>query len=184
MKKIISLAMLVALSGCATAADSQSLPEAIELSQSESAPETESGAESGSSTDQPTTEQKSISEDSSIDLDESEPGTVFDYGELEIEDQSGDGTSVRISEVSTSLASGLIVISNRSGDVLGTAKVSSAVQPVTVELTSPISSSQELFAKLYADNGNGEFDSSDLEVFEGDEDYLEPIEEDFDYEVR
>jgi hypothetical protein len=55
---------------------------------------------------------------------------------------------------------------------------------VTIELSTPVTSDSELIAKFYADNGNGVFDSADLEVFQRDDDELDAVEEDFEYEVR
>ena len=111
---------------------------------------------------------------------------VFDDAELEIEDQRGDGTSVLIEEVRTNLQAGLIVIFDRSGNYLGSAPASASVQPVSIKLESPVTRSQELIGQLFADNGNGFFDPSDLPVSEPEEDQSdeEAIYEDFEYEVN
>lgn len=177
MRFIVSALLVLALAGCAPETPT-SLPESIDLAPTPSQQTEADSAEPGDSesTNQPDSSEKP---DSGTVSDQ-----VIDDSELEIYDQVGDGSSVQIDEIETNLASGLIVIFSPSGEVLGSAKASYSVRPVTIELSSPITSDSELLAKFYADNGNGVFDSADLEVFERDEDDLEAVEEDFEYEVR
>ena len=89
------------------------------------------------------------------------PKTVSDaYAELEMEDQSGDGLSVEIHEVRLSVGTGLLVIMDSQGKVLGSIEVALNTQPVGVLLNSPIGQSQMLYAQIFLDDGDGEFDSN------------------------
>lgn len=192
LASILLLGSLLALSGCSASNSQMDLPTSIELGPQS---DDQSAQDSNQSVDQSGTENSAVTEPSEA-IDESESDVsnstdpedaidfVVDDAELEIEDQSGDGTSVQIQEVKTSLQTGLLVIFDASGGYLGAAKVSSTVQPVSIELVNPISSSQELIGQLFADNGNGVYDSMDLEVIEADEDEREIIYEDFEYEMN
>ncbi len=181
------LITVVSLTGCSQAVTPTNLPESVQVGPSSSDSGQTSSTENANESSIP---QQSAEPDVSEPSEESQSGSptsaneyVIDYAELEIEDQSGDGTTIAVDEVRTSLASGLIVITNRSGSVLGVAKVSANSTPVSISLSTPITSSQELYAQLFSDNGNGAYDSSDLVVYESLED-REPITEDFDYVVR
>lgn len=177
--RLIGAALLVlALAGCTTETPT-SIPESIDLAPSSSQQADADLAEPGNP--EPTTVPDSSAEPVPA---EGEASQVIDDSELEIDDQVGDGSSVQIAEIETNLASGLIVIFSSSGEVLGSAKASYSVRPVTIELSTPVTSDSELIAKFYADNGNGVFDSADLEVFQRDDDGLDAVEEDFEYEVR
>lgn len=109
-------------------------------------------------------------------------GTFSDaFAELEMEDQSGDGTQVSIEEVRIAFELGFIGVFDLEGNLLGFAKVTDQSQPVAVKLEKAISSSTKLLAKLYADNGDGTFDpSNDLPVLDDDR---ELVIEDFDYQL-
>ena len=109
------------------------------------------------------------------------PKTVSDaYAELEMEDQSGDGFSVEIDEVRLSVGTGLLVITDSQGQVLGSSKVTLNTQPVTVLLTTPIGQSQKTYAQIYLDDGDGEFDLNlDTPILDEDGDLAR---ESFDYE--
>ncbi len=194
MKKLgISLVALVLLSGCSQATPEVTLPDSVEIQSGSNdgavstTEETGSNQAAAESETPPTAEpiQPEISSDPDSDSQpqSSTQDFVIDYAELEIEDQSGDGKTVAIEELRTSLPAALIVITNRSGSVLGVAKASATSTPVSIELRTPITVSQELYAQLFADNGNGDYDSSDLVVYE-DLEEREPITEDFDYRVR
>lgn len=181
---------LLALSGCSSSNSQMDLPASIELGSSSA---DQSVQDSNESVEQPGTENTPVTESSEAmgesDIDDSTDPVdandfVVDDAELEIEDQSGDGSSVQIQEVETSLQTGLLVIFDKSGAYLGAAKVSSTVQPVSIELENPINSSQELIGQLFADNGNGVYDSMDLEVIEAYEEEREIIYEDFEYEMN
>lgn len=180
------------VTGCSSSTEQLELPSTIELgaaSVEQEAVSTEQAGDQEGLADQGTTSSSDNSGESSVDnqdssVSETNLDFVADDAELEIEDQRGDGTTVQIDEVKTSLQSGLLVIFDRSGRYLGAAKVSSTVQPVSIELENPISSSQELIGQLFADNGNGVYDSKDLEVIEAYEDEREIIYEDFEYEMN
>lgn len=109
-------------------------------------------------------------------------GTFSDaFAELEMEDQSGDGTRVSIEEVRIAFQLGFIGVFDLEGNLLGFAKVTDQSQPVSVKLDKAINSSTTLLAKLYADNGDGTFDpSADLPVLDDDR---EMVIEDFDYRL-
>ena len=182
-----ALVAVITLTGCSQSVSPVNLPSSIKVGSSTDAPvDTVSPQENVEFTDS----ESAVETDASESADDSQSGSVqgvedyvIDYAELEIEDQVGDGTIVAIDEVSTSLASALIVISNRSGSVLGVGKASANSTPVSIVLSTPVTTSQELYAQLFSDNGNGGYDSSDLVVFESLED-REPIIEDFEYVVR
>ncbi len=190
MKKLAAAIAVLAISGCTQQSDLSSIPDSIELNTTET---TQSEESADSETLNPPT-QPSDSENETTDSDSSDASAgigaegdqsmVIDDSEIEIEDQSGDGTSVQIAEIQTSLAAGLLVIFRESGEILGYSKVSPTAQPVTLDLSTRLSFDSELVARLYADNGNGVFDSADLPVYERDDDDLERVEEDFEYEVR
>lgn len=109
--------------------------------------------------------------------------TVMDAGaELEVEDQSGDGTGVRVEQVRLSNGSGHLAVQTRDGQVLGSAPVTSGSQPVTIALAPPVTGSGELLAVLHLDDGDGAFDpTADPVVVDEDG---ERESEDFDYRVR
>ena len=205
MKKLILIFTPLLLVGCTQSSVEMELPAAIDLTtdsvestlpeQGDSTgPDLSDGVENPRIENEPSGEQseaESPQTDNSTNEEVSSetPSSsefAFDDAELEIEDQGGDGTSVLIDEVRTNLQAGLIVIFDRSGNYLGSAPVSASVQPVSIQLESPVTRSQELIGQLFADNGNGIFDSSDLPVSEPEEDQSdeEAIYEDFEYEVN
>jgi len=101
--------------------------------------------------------------------------------EIEIEDQSGDGTRIALDEIHVGRIIAFLVIYNLKGEVLATALVTSLSQPVNIALQTPITSSQELQAVLYLDDGDGKFElSQDLPLI-GEENEL--VHEDFSYRV-
>ena len=103
------------------------------------------------------------------------------FAELEIEDQSGDGSSVEIEEVRQSLGNAILVIFDSQGRVLGSSPVTVRTQPVAVELNSPISRSQKLFAQLFLDNGNEKYDpDQDTPILDHDGDLAR---ESFEYKL-
>lgn len=105
-------------------------------------------------------------------------GSDFD---LDIDDQRGDGTFVTIESVSSPNQDVFVVITDRSGQVLGSGRSTPDRQLVTVELDSRVIQSQELYGSLYLDNGDGIFSSdTDQQLFD---DGNELVEEDFDYLV-
>lgn len=103
------------------------------------------------------------------------------FAELEIEDQLGDGESVQVEEVRLSLGDGFLVIVDRARTILGYAVVTPDSQPVVVKLTKKLSSSQELDAILYLDNGDGEFSpETDSQILDEES---EIVSEDFQYRL-
>ncbi len=116
------------------------------------------------------------------DLDNS-PESVSDaFAELELEDQVGDGTQVKVDEVRLSLGQSFLAISNLSGDLLGYAIATPDSQPVVVQLDVRLMVSQELIGTLYLDNGDGLFSlESDVPIRDDDG---EIVSEDFDYSVK
>lgn len=115
---------------------------------------------------------------------EAEPNTpVSDsFAELEIEDQGGEGKRVEVEEVRLGVGLGFLVITTQDGTILGYATATPDSQPVSVALTSPITSSQELIGILFLDNGDGEFSSTTDSRIRDDDGEL--VEEDFDYTYR
>jgi hypothetical protein len=110
-------------------------------------------------------------------------GTVVDTeAELEVEDQSGDGTGVRVESVRLSSGSGHVVVQTRDGQVIGSAPVTSGSQPVTIPLDPRVTGSGELLAVLHADDGDGAFDATRDAVVVDDDGERES--EDFDYRLR
>ena len=110
----------------------------------------------------------------------SAPGTVLDAAaELEVEDQRGDGTNVRVEFARLSSGNGHVAILTRDGQLLGSAPVTAGSQPVTIALEPRVTRSGELHAVLYADDGDGSFDPArDAVVVDGEG---EREAEDFDY---
>lgn len=151
-------ALSILLTGCATADESEVKLSAIDLRSSNSTSPTPTPS----------------------DFPSSNP--VSDsFAELELEDQSGQGDRVQVEEVRLSLGSGLLVISDLSGNYLGSAIVTPDSQPVAVQLDNKINISQELIGTLYFDDGDGVFSAeSDFQIRD---DEGEIVREDFDYQV-
>ena len=101
--------------------------------------------------------------------------------EIDIEDQSGDGTTLEIDEIKVGRGDAFLVIYNASGLALAEVLVTPQSQPVTIRLTQALEKSQPLQAALYLDNGDGIFElDSDLPIL-GEEGKL--VHADFDYTV-
>jgi len=99
------------------------------------------------------------------------------WADLDVEDQVGDGTRVRIEAVRTSLPRARLEILDAAGRVVGTDVVTPAVQVVTVELTDPIRASGQFVARLVVD------DAADATARSIYDDEGEPVTEDFDYRL-
>jgi hypothetical protein len=109
--------------------------------------------------------------------------TVVDAdAELEVEDQGGDGSGVRVESVRLSSGSGHVAVQTRDGQLLGSSPVTRGSQPVTIALDPPVTGSGELLAVLYADDGDGALDTARDAVVVDDDGEREV--EDFDYRVR
>jgi hypothetical protein len=101
--------------------------------------------------------------------------------DLDIDNQRGDGTFVSVESVDSLGRNVFVVITDRSGQVLGSVKPALGQQMVTVPLTTQLRQSQELYGSLYLDNGDGVFSATtDRQLFDDDNDL---IDEDFDYVV-
>jgi hypothetical protein len=107
-------------------------------------------------------------------------GTVVDaLAELEVEDQRGDGTGVRVSFARLSSGAGHVAITSRDGQLLGSAPVTQGAQPVTIPLSPRVTASGELIAVLHGDDGDGRFDATTDPVVVDDDGEREA--EDFEY---
>ncbi|NHC16410.1 DUF7282 domain-containing protein [Motilibacter deserti] len=108
------------------------------------------------------------------------PALVDTQAELEVEDQRGDGRSVRIEQARTSRGSGHVAVFTGT-TLLGSAAVTSGSQPVSIPLSTAVVGSGELVAVLYGDDGDGTFDpTGDPLILDEDG---EREDEDFDYRV-
>jgi hypothetical protein len=103
---------------------------------------------------------------------------VDESADLDVEDQIGDGSQVLLDRVRAGSAAGFVAVYDAGWILLGTTPVTPGVQPVTMVLTQPVASSQELVAVLHRDDGDGAFDSATDPVVLAD---AEPVAEDFDY---
>jgi hypothetical protein len=102
------------------------------------------------------------------------------FAEIDIDDQSGDGTYIVIESLRVSRVSFLVILDS-TGSRLAVSEVSPQSQPVSIELDVRLSRSQELLAKLYVDDGDGIFNSELDKALLDDEN--ESAEEDFDYRL-
>lgn len=101
--------------------------------------------------------------------------------EIDIDDQIGDGVTLRIDEIQVSRGNAFLVIYNSQNFVVSEAFVTPQSQPVTLFFDIPILQNQELQAALYLDDGDGVFDlSKDLPIL-GEENEL--VHESFSYQV-
>lgn len=191
MKKLAILPLLLSLAGCTAGATQPTLEfSAINLdgsqaiaspapsattSDSPSPDATESSSPSATESSSPSASSEERDDDDEIEYAQDR------YAEIEIDDQSGDGTSVRISEIQIAGSNSFLVIYNKNGVVLGSALVTAQSQPVQVRLDQPLESSQELEAALYLDNGDGIFRlNEDLPILDEERDL---VHEDFYYQV-
>ena len=173
MRKVAVVVLMLSLAGCSTssAAPMEDL-EAITLGQQHSGGNTSAANGSGEG-DQPS------------DSDEPQPDAPTyardRYAEIDIEDQTGDGSSISIDEIEISGGNSFLVIYDSTGLVLASALVTAQSQPVTIKLDYPLASSQELEAALYLDDGDGEFSlASDFPILDDEE---ELVHEDFYYRL-
>ncbi len=102
------------------------------------------------------------------------------FAEIDIDDQSGNGSFIVIESLRVSRVS-FLVIFDSTGSAIAVSEVSPQSQPVSIELDIKLSRSQELLAKLYVDDGDGIFNIDlDKPLFDDDN---ESAEEDFDYRL-
>jgi hypothetical protein len=98
-----------------------------------------------------------------------------DDAEIEVENQTGDGRSVRVAEAQLTRADGFVAVYTADREqLLGVAAVQRSTdddRPVTVRLERPLTASAQLLVELHADNGNGRFDpEADPRVAGNDDD--------------
>ncbi|HSK27547.1 MAG TPA: hypothetical protein VK894_11625 [Jiangellales bacterium] len=98
-----------------------------------------------------------------------------DDAELDVEDQSGDGTTVVVEEVRLSRTAGWLAVFAEDGEtLLGHAPVepSDDERRLDVTLDQPVTGTQTLLAVLFADDGDGAFDpAADPRVTDDDDDH-------------
>ena len=99
--------------------------------------------------------------------------------EIDIDDQSGDGTTLRIDEVELGAKAAHLAFFDESGALLGSALVTPQSQPVSVKLIKAITFSQEIDAFLFLDDGDGVFELEDDRPIHDEDGEL--VDEDFDY---
>lgn len=185
MKKVAVLLSVFALAGCSSMATQPTLEfDSVVLGENSSVTEAQpSQTTDSTSSGSPESETAPTPQASESD----EPGereqeyATDRYAEIEIDDQSGDGTTIRIDEIHVSGAASHLVIYDNTGMVLGSALVTPQSQPVNLKLQIPVTNSQELEAVLYLDDGDGDFDLvADTPILD---DERELVHEDFYYRV-
>lgn len=118
-----------------------------------------------------------------------------DLHDVEVSDQSGDGSSVLVDRVRVEAAGFVVIVVDDEETVVGSTAVE-AGEASQVSVPTEITESGEYDARLYVDDGDGQFDpaadqpvadddgTDDDNDDDDDEDDLDDIEsEDFDYEV-
>jgi hypothetical protein len=97
-----------------------------------------------------------------------------DDAEVEAENQTGDGRTVRIAEVQLTRTDGFVAVYTADREqLLGVAAVKRSAdddRPVTVRLNPPLTATSQLLVELHADNGNGRFDPEADPRVAGDDD--------------
>jgi hypothetical protein len=102
--------------------------------------------------------------------------------EIEIDDQVGDGLTLFIHEVEIERGNAFLVVYNDANLVVAEAFVTPQSQPVTISFDVPLTSTQNLQAVLYLDDGDGLFDlGQDLPIIG---EYGELVHIDFKYRIR
>jgi hypothetical protein len=82
-----------------------------------------------------------------------------DAAEIEVENQSGDGRTVRIQQAQLSRAGFVVVYAKDGKRLLGSAKIKPSTdnRPITVRLDRRLTASAQLLVVLHADDGDGRF---------------------------
>ena len=195
---LLGAAAVVLLAGCASGSDDVSTEPAVSLAAAatgSAAPDAPNAtASAGTPTDDATHDLDDDLDDSTSGHSTSDdvipvgtPTVVDNAADVDVEDQTGDGTSVQVEEVRIGTEPGFVVIYDAGRSVLGWTYVPSRVRGVTVELTTPVQASRELVAALFRDDGDKEFDPQvDPLIVEQDDDdqETEPVTEEFDYILR
>ena len=179
MKKVLAIAAVAILSGCSSAQNTPIVEfDSVQLGET-NATTAEPAPTSGGSDPQPSSSESPSP--TPTDSDDEAEYARDRYAEIDIEDQAGNGASVLIDEIHISGGNSFLVIYDRTGLVLSSTLVTTQSQPVQILLDTPLSSSQELEAVLYLDNGDGRFSlAEDSPILDEDGDL---VHEDFDYTV-
>lgn len=177
---LITFFISIFLTGCsATSSENQALP-SITLSgtaEDKNVPSINSTTQNDKSNSE--NEGGESREESSGEFDNDDDEISDGFAELEIEDQTGDGTAVSIEEARQSLGNALLVVFDSTGKVLGTGFVRINAQPVSIGLEPPLLETQKLMAQLFLDNGNRSYDpGTDTPILDHDGDL---VRETFDY---
>lgn len=98
--------------------------------------------------------------------------------EIDIDDQSGDGTRLMIDEVEFSLNSVWLVIRSKQGKLFHFELLKYGAKKASIQLMTPLATG-EYFVSLHSDDGDGEFDITKDRMIRGNE--REMAREDFDY---
>lgn len=165
MKAFVSILItLLVASGCSVnASEPDGVPsEAISLSASEN-----QNNPSSSPTSNPTTSKS--------------PKAVALYdpsAEIEVEDQSGDGSRLKIDEIEFSLERVWLVVRSKSGELFHAELLSYGAKRASIQLQKPLVKGEYLVS-LHSDNGDAEFNEALEPVIRGEE--RELVREDFEY---
>ena len=181
MKRLAAVLPLLLITGCAA---TQSPPElqfdAITLGDGGTVA-TAQPSKSESAQTEPTYESADPSASPEASESEAIEYATDRYAEIDIEDQSGDGSALLIEEIKISGANSFLVIYDSNGLVHASALVTPQSQPVMIKMQIPISDSQEMEAVLYLDDGDGQFNlNQDFPILD---DENELVHEDFYYRV-
>lgn len=104
---------------------------------------------------------------------------VFDpSAEIEVDDQSGDGTLLEIDEVEFSLNQVWLIVRSKSGELFHSELLSYGIKKVNIQMNVPLVTGKYI-ASLHNDNGDRIFDSSVDLILREEEDEL--VREDFDF---
>lgn len=166
---LVPVGLALVLGGCSAGQQEQSPEAPVTL------------AAASPSAVEPSIEPVPVGEATVADDDALPPGArsvVDESADLDVEDQVGDGGQVRLDGVRAGSAAGFVAVYDAGWTLLGSTSVAPGVQPVTLTLTQPVRSSQELLAVLHRDDGDGTFDAATDPVVVADG---EPVAEDFDY---
>ena len=166
---LVPVGLVLVLGGCSAGQQEQAVEAPVTL------------AVASPSAVEPSIEPVPVGEATVADDDALPPGArsvVDESADLDVEDQVGDGSQVRLDGVRAGSGAGFVAVYDAGWTLLGAAPVAPGVQPVTLTLTQPVRSSQELLAVLHRDDGDGSFDAATDPVVVAD---AEPVAEDFDY---
>lgn len=113
-----------------------------------------------------------------------------DDAEVEAEDQSGDGRTLRLEDAHLSRTDGFVAVYTSDGEqLLGSAAIPRSVddgddQSVSVPLATALTGTTELLVVLHADDGDGRFEATKDPRVTGDDDDSELVVDRLTYQVR